>query len=193
MAKFEEIECKFLDVDVSGLRSKLAKLGASKRFTRVFKRYIFDFPGWPLDQNNSWLRVRDEGDKVTVSFKQRQGVKKGQNDAGMKEVEVSVDDFEKMAEVFRSIGMVTKFYEENRRTLFELDGVEVAIDEWPMIPPYVEIEGPSWAQVDGVAKKLGFDPKDKMICSTMQVYEKYGIEEKAYEVLTFKKQIRRTS
>jgi hypothetical protein len=31
--------------------------------------------------------------------------------------------------------------QENRRTSFELDGVCLELDEWPMIPPYLEIEG----------------------------------------------------
>jgi len=35
----------------------------------VFKDRVFDYPGWPLDADKSWLRLRDKGDKITLSFK----------------------------------------------------------------------------------------------------------------------------
>jgi adenylate cyclase class 2 len=188
---FEEIECKFLDIDAEGLERQLKDLGAERRFSRLFRRYVFDYPDLRLNAESAWLRVRDEGDRVTMSFKQRLGVKPGGNDDGMKEIEVTVSDFEKMAALLEAIGMKPKFYEENRRTAYELDGVEVVIDEWPLIPPYVEIEGPSWEEVDEVAGKLGYEPSDKVICSTMQVYEKYGISESDYRILTFDRQIKK--
>ena len=72
--RFEEIECKFLDVDPKKLAAKLRSLGAKQKFDRTFRRYVFDFPDLRLNADNSWLRVRDEGDKVTMSYKQRQGV-----------------------------------------------------------------------------------------------------------------------
>lgn len=188
---FEEIECKFLDIDTEELERQLKGLGAKRQFSRLFRRRVFDYPDLRLDAEGAWLRVRDEGDKVTMSFKQRLGVKSSGNDDGMKEIEVTVGDFEKMAVMLEAIGMKPKFYEENRRTAYELDGVEVVIDEWPLIPPYVEIEGSSWEEVDRTADKLGYKLSDKVICSTMQVYEKYGINESDYRILTFDRQIKK--
>lgn len=188
MSDFEEIECKFLEVDPKELEKKLKKLGATREFKRLFKRYVFDFPDLRLNDQSSWLRVRDEGDKVTMAFKQRLGVVEGQSDQGMHEVEVEVSSFEHTAKLLRAIGMKPKFYEENWRTQYRLGDVEFMIDEWPLIPPYVEIEADSWGKVDAAAQKLGFDLADKLVCSTAQVYKHYGIRENDYSVLTFDKQ-----
>jgi len=190
--KFEEVECKFLEVNPKTLEKKLLTMGAVKKFERLFRRYVLDFPDLRLNANNAWLRVRDEGDRVTVGYKQRLNVRAGKQDGGMKEVEIIVNSFDDSVELFKSLGMTPKFYEENRRTLFELDGVEVAIDEWPLIPPYVEIEGDSWDDVDTTAQRLGFNPAEKLICATMQVYERYGIDEMSFSKLTFDEQVKKS-
>jgi adenylate cyclase class 2 len=191
MSDFEEIECKYLNIDVSELKEKIKALGGSLKFNRTFRSYVFDYPNRSLDKDFSWLRLRDEGDAVRLAFKQRLGVVKGSNDEGMKEVEVAVGDFEKTAEIFRLLGMEVKFYEEKRRTQYKIGNVEVCIDEWPLIPPYAEIEGQSWKDVDSMALKLGFKLKDKKIFSAMQVFKKYGINENDFSVLTFDKQIKK--
>jgi adenylate cyclase, class 2 len=189
-AELQEIEGKFIDIDTAQLTRKIEELGGKKRFSKLFRRYVFDYPDRRLNGQAAWLRLRDEGDKVTMTFKQRQQVNAGQPDGGMREIEVEVSDFERTAELVRAIGLEPKFYEENRRTLYTLDGAELCIDEWPLIPPYLEIEARSWDMVDGLAKKLGFDPSEKMVCSTMQVYEHYGINENDYRVLTFDRQLK---
>lgn len=191
MSDFEEIECKYLDINTADLTEKIEALGGIKMFNRTFRSYVFDYPDKKLNKDFSWLRLRDEGDAIRLAYKQRRGVKNGKNDEGMKEVEVVVDDFEKTVEIFRSLGMEVKFYEEKRRIQYEIDGVEVCIDQWPLIPPYAEIEGHSWGEVDAMAVKLGFDLKDKKIFSAMQVFAKYGINENDYSILTFDKQIKK--
>lgn len=185
---FQEIECKFLDIDIPLIEQKLIGLGFKKKYKKLFKRYVFDYPDRRLNSDNAWLRVRDEGGQTTMTFKQRTGVGELGADGGMREIEVTVDDFRRAGEILEAIGMEIKFYEENWRTLYERDGVEVSIDEWPLIPAYLEIEASSWGIVDSTATKLGFDPGKKMVCSTMQVYKQYGIREDDYSTLTFEKQ-----
>lgn len=186
--QFEEIECKFIDVEPSKLEKQLRALGAERKFKKLFRRQVFDLPGGLLDARGAWLRVRDEGDKVTMTFKQRKYGDDPKKDEGVKEVEVVVSDFEQTIEILKSAGMKTKFYEENWRVLYVLDGVEICLDAWPLIPPYVEIEADSWEKVDAMAKKLGFNPADKLICPTMEIYKHYGINENDYSVLTFDRQ-----
>lgn len=191
----EEIEVKFLDVNVNSITKRLEKLGAKKIFEKLYRRKVFDFDDWRLDKDSSWVRVRDEGDAVTMTFKKRLGVEdhnKGiKNDEGMEEVEVEVSDFEKTAIFLHKIGLSDKFYEENKRVRYELSGVEIDFDTWPMIPTYLEIEANSWNEIDETIKKLGLNDKDKKIMSTMQVYKFYGIDEKDYSVITFEKRVKR--
>jgi adenylate cyclase class 2 len=91
--QMEEIEIKFLEVDPEAMEMTLVRVGAEKKYDRIFRDRVFDFPGWPLDKNKSWLRLRDKGDKITLSYKKRFGVSKT-GDAGLEEVEIEVDDFE---------------------------------------------------------------------------------------------------
>lgn len=187
-SKFEEIEYKFLEVDPQEIDAKLLALGATKQPRRLFRRYVMDFPDKRLAAKNGWLRVRDEGDRITIAYKERQGVQVGQPDQGMREVEFTTDNFDNAVELLKTITLNPKFYEENYRTAYQLDGVEIVVDEWPLIPPYVEIEGDSLEAVEVMSQRLGFDVANKLVCSTMQVYERYGIDENSYSYLTFEKQ-----
>ena len=188
----EEIEAKFLDINEDELKAKLESLDA--RFIGEFdyKRKTYDYADKSLKAKNAWVRLRDEGDRIALTYKQRLGV--GENsmkDKGMKEVEVVVSDFVVTANLLKEIGLVEKFYEENKRVRYVLDNVEIDIDTWPMIPTYVELEGSSWESVQAVAQKLGFKWEDHLRCSTMQVYENYGINENDYSVITFVEQIKK--
>ena len=63
-------------------------------------------------RSKPWLRLRDEGDKVTLTYKKRFGTGEKFKDEGMYEKEIVVSDFEKTADILNAIGMVEKFYEE---------------------------------------------------------------------------------
>ena len=139
--------------------------------------------------------MRDEGERVTLAYKERIGVKANDgsiSDEGLKEIEFVVSDFNLTDQFLKSIGLIEKFYEENKRERYTLDGVEIDIDSWPMIPTYVEFEGSSWDKVESVSKKLGFNWNEHARYTTMQVYRKYGIEENDYCVITFTEQIKKS-
>jgi adenylate cyclase class 2 len=186
----EEIEVKFLDIKAADTERKLKKLGAVKKYDRVFKDRVFDYPGWPLDADKSWLRLRDKGDKITLSFKQRFG-KSEAGDAGMEEVEIIVSDFEETSVLLMKIGMEVKFDEEKRRVHYEIDDVEVDIDTWPLIPSYMEIEGKNWEGVKKTAEALDLKWEQRKQLGAMQVFEMYGVHEKDYRILTFGEQVKR--
>ena len=71
---------------VQKLKGINAKLIHPERF---MIRECFDYPDSSLEKIGGWVRVRDEGDKITMSYKQL-------NDRtlhGTKEVSVVVDNF----------------------------------------------------------------------------------------------------
>ncbi len=188
----EEIEAKFIDINVDELKLKLENLGATFVGSFDYKRKSYDFPGLPLAEQHAWVRVRDEGDRVVMTYKQRlEANSETMRDGGMKEVEIVVSDFNLADQFLKSIGMIEKFYEENKRERYILDNVEVDIDSWPMIKPYIELEGNSWENVKSVAEKLGFDWNTHLRCSTMQIYKMNGIDENDYKVITFTEQIKK--
>jgi len=185
----EEYEVKFINVDPKTIQTKLKKLGAKKIFDRIYKIYVFDYPDFRLDDQHSWVRLRDEGDKITLTFKRRLSTEKefsGKNDKGMEEYETVVSDFEATHKIFMNIGMIQKFYEEKRRVRYILDDMEFDLDFCPGLDPYLEIESNSWANVDKAIELLGLDINDKKIFSTSQIYKLKGIRMLDYKELSFR-------
>ena len=190
----EEIEVKFLNIDKDHVAQKLVAIGAEKVGDFSYRRIVFDFPGFPLNEKSAWVRLRDEGDRIALSFKQRIGATShdgSTSDTGMEEVEVVVSDFEKTATFLRRIGMIDKFYQENKRTRYKKGDVEFDIDSWPALKPYLEIEAKSWEAIDKAIAELGLDPKDKKIFSTNQIYNMEGIRELDYIRMSFTEMIKR--
>jgi adenylate cyclase, class 2 len=147
-----EIEAKFLDISHELIRSKLTESGGvCVRPMQLMKRKNFDYPDRRLEKKGGWVRVRDEGDKVTLSYKQL-------NDRslhGTKEVNLEVNDFDTACLFLESIGLRAQSYQETRRESWLLGKVEIELDEWPWIPTFVEIEGPSPRDLEETAMKLG--------------------------------------
>jgi len=184
----EEIEVKFLNIEPREIEKKLKKIGAKKIFDKFYRRRIFDYPDLRLHKKGAWIRIRDEGGKTTLTFKQRLGIKSHDgkiNDEGMREIEIEVKGFGETANFLRSIGLKEKFYEENRRIRYKLGEIEFDIDFWPKLKPYLEIEAPSWEEIDKAIDLLEFDAKDKKIFSTYLIYQLAGINEEDYREITF--------
>lgn len=146
-----EIEAKFLDIDHEQMRTKLNELGAiCAQPMRIMRRKNYDYPDQRLQKIGGWIRVRDEGDKVTLSYKQLDD----RSLHGTKEISVKVDDFDKACQLMESIGLKQKSYQETKRESWQLDGAEIELDEWPWAKPYLEIEAGSEEQMKQVCQKL---------------------------------------
>jgi len=190
----EEIEVKFLDINVEDIEKKLADIGAKKEFHRLYKVRAFDYPDLRLNSCGAWIRLRDEGDKIRLAYKERLGFtghKGEENDQGMKEIELVVESFDKTAKFLESIGLKEKFREEKRRTRYLFDGIEFDIDEAPALKPYLEIEAKSWTEIDRAIELLELDPADKKIFSAYQVYQLAGINQNDYAIITFDKMVKK--
>ncbi len=136
---------------------------------------------------------RDDGKKVTLAYKKRLGVTgvKGQNDSGMEEIEIIVSSYEDTISLLKKIGMIEKFSQEKKRITWKKGSVTFDIDTWPRLNTYLEIEGENWTDVDATVLELGFDLKDKVICSATQIYELNGINDKDYIIMNFDKWVKR--
>lgn len=148
-----EIEAKFLAVDHNTLRAKLKELGAKcVQPMRVMRRTAFDFlDGRLRNEKNGWARVRDEGDKVTMSYKQQ----KDRTLHGTSEVELVVNNYETARQFLQALGLVPVSVQESKRESWVLDGVHIDLDEWPWTKPFAEIEGSDEAAVWRVVEQLG--------------------------------------
>lgn len=164
----QEIEVKFLNVNHDDIRAKLRTLGAKlEEPMRLMRRAIIDYPDRRLQsQQNGWVRVRDEGDKITLTYKES----KEQVAGGAHEIELTISSFEQAVKLFEAIGLKVESFQESKRETWQLDNCEIVLDEWPWIKPDLEIEGPSEEAIEDVAEKLGFAWRDAVFGSTTVAY-----------------------
>lgn len=171
-----EFEATFKNISKDEFRDKLRDLGAEMvKEEFLQKRSTFNVPrGCKI--NESWLRVRDEVDKITLTFKSG-GKQSAIED--QKEIELKVDNYEEAKKFLEVLGCRKKSYQETKREIWKLDEVEVMIDEWPFLEPFAEIEGKNEEEVKKASEKLGFDYNDAVFGPVSILYsEKYGVTEK---------------
>lgn len=169
-----EYEATYTKIDKNDIRQKLEQVGA--KLTRpefLQKRVTFNLPkGHEIP--GGWVRVRDEADKITLSLK----VVDGTNIENQKEIVLKVNDFEDARTLLMTLGCREKAYQENKRELWLLDDVEVTIDEWPFLEPFVEVEGKSEEAVKVISEKIGFNYADALFCAVGTLYsKKYNLDE----------------
>lgn len=162
-----EIEAKFLSVDFDELRQKLATLGAvCEHPMRLMRRVIIE----PDFFRNAFIRVRDEGDKVTLTYKEFLD----DSITGAREQEVIVSDFDDTVAILKAGGLDYRSYQESRRETWRLSSdegdVEIVLDEWPWLGEYIEIEGPSEKAIKTVAKQIGVSWTDAIFGSADVLY-----------------------
>jgi len=166
-----EIEVKFCDITIDDIRARLADAGAvCEQPMRLMKRALIEEPQHQAE--HSFIRVRDEGDKVTLTFKRRANPDTPTID-NVKELEVIVSSFDDTVELFREAGWQYKTFQESKRETWKLGDTEVVIDEWPWLPPYIEIEGADEISVRAAAKQLSLDWAAGMYGHIDAVYERH--------------------
>ena len=152
-----EYEVKFVDINIDDIRGKLRAVGAHLKVPmRLMRRVIIDTPG--LIEQNAYVRVRDEGDRVTITYKKFDSLSIN----GAKEHQIIVNDFDETVALFSAAGLAHKSFQESKRETWDLDGGEIVIDIWPWLNPYIEIEGTGEEHVKSLASTLGL-PWDKAV------------------------------
>lgn len=166
-----EIEAKFLDVDFDELRTRLAELGGiCEQPMRLMRRTLVDLHRRTPEENySSFVRLRDEGDKVTLAYKEFHE----KNTIGAVEREVVVGDFDDTKAILDAMGVQFTTFQETKRETWRVGDTEVVLDEWPWIPPHIEIEGPSEQAIRGVAEDLGYDWDDAVFGNIDVIYTKH--------------------
>lgn len=163
-----EIEAKWLNIDIAEMRKKLTSAGATLiTAERRMARSVFDYPDKRLDKISGWVRVRDEGDKITLSYKQL-------NDRtlhGTKEVTVVVGDFDNTCAFLESIGLEQKAFQETKRESWKIGETEIELDTWPWLPSFVEIEAKDENTLRDTAKSLGLDYAEALHGSVETAYQ----------------------
>lgn len=150
----KEVEARFIGIDYDALKKRLDQLGATDRGTHHLQETVF------FDKELSWntdrgkfVRVRKIGSETLMTFKHNE---RDEVD-GTKEIELTVDDYDRSCDFLREVGLVPYRRQEKRRHSYAMGEVRVDIDFWPRLPPYAELEGPSEAHLKEAAARLGFN------------------------------------
>lgn len=164
-----EYEVRILEIDREQVIKKLEELGAEFQWDRIQRRYVYDFI--PKIEGK-WIRLRTNGEKSTLTIK---NLVSSLID-GTQELEIEVDNFERCHLILKELGYEAKGYQENRRCQYLLNGVEIDIDSWPLIPTYLEIEGASEEIVYHTASLLGFTKEECVTRNVEGIYLDYGFD-----------------
>ncbi len=150
------------------------------------RRHVYDIN--PNDPT-TWIRLRDTGAEVTMTVKEiaHDGID------GTHETEITVDDFDTTNRLLGKLGFTPKSYQENHRASFTLDGAQLEIDTWPLIPPYLEIEADSRDHVVQVAALLGYGETQLTGENTIKIFARHGIDLNSTPELRFPPAARKTA
>ena len=147
----EEIEGKFLEINIADLRKKL-KVNNAKKIHKMmlYKRYVFNL----LNGEKGFIRTREENNAVTITVKTYP-----KNSKYALESEILVNGtLEQSRDFLLAQGYKIKAYQETLREKWSLgDCLEIAIDSIPGIPTYVELECKNEKEIKRVAGLLGLD------------------------------------
>jgi adenylate cyclase class 2 len=116
------------------------------------------------------IRVRDEGNKITFTIKQR-------NDNGYDtEYEIIVDDYDKINIMLSQLKLKKKYDMHKYREIYITQDKknEIIFDHYPGLPPFIEIESTSEDELYNIMKLLGLSDEEKFVPKDLY-YEQYGI------------------
>ena len=159
-----EYEARVLEVDKEQLEKKLENIGAKKVADFDYKRRVYDVIP---KTDKKWIRLRTDGKTTTLTIKQ---IKKDAID-GTEETEVEVSDFEETNKILNQLGFFEKGYQENKRTRYIYNDIELDIDTWPYIPTYLEIEGKDSKDVEKMIELLELDKSKVTTLGVLGVFE----------------------
>ena len=140
---------------------------------------------------NKWVRLRNTNGRTTLTIKHILN-SDSQEDNNSKiqkvmETEMVVPSIEEANSLLEQLGFSYRNYQEKNRATYNVEGVEIDIDSWPLIPTYIEIENDSENKIQRTLEKLGLQGYEIVSCNTEEVYKKYGIDLYQFRELKFKK------
>ncbi len=111
-----EYEATFPNINKDEIREKLKKAGAKLiRPEFLQKRVVFN-PPKEHKVEGAWLRIRDEGNKITMSYKIIHN-RKNRKIEDQKEICLIIDNFKSAEFLLSAIGCERKAYQESKREL----------------------------------------------------------------------------
>lgn len=188
----QEIEVRFLEIDVPALTKRLKDLGAVDHGDDLFREIIFYDNAGTFRKERKMVRIRKTKKQILLAYKQhQQHTINGTVDYRfVSSGELAVDNLEKTVAFLEQLGLEKFREQEKKRHSYALDRVQIDIDTWPFIPTYVELEGKTEKALRDIAKKLGLDWKKAVFENAGTVIQKYyHIDVFSLKQFTFNKMV----
>jgi adenylate cyclase, class 2 len=165
----DEVEIKVEVSDLSALEDRLRALGFDLETPSTHElNTLYDTPAGKLRKSGQLLRLRQYGDKWTLTHKARgrKGIHKTRQ-----ETETQVTDAGPMNAILLALGYQQSFsYEKFRAEWSDAEG-HVVVDQTP-IGNFAEIEGPpEW--IDSTAERLGLDAKQYITKNYAELFQEW--------------------
>lgn len=165
----QELEVKFYITDLNKLRSRLIDIGADLSQPRTHEKNLrFDKPDGEFTRTHQVLRLRQDS-SVRLTYKGP-----GQTVDGVhvrKEIEFAASDFHTAKTFLEAIGFQVQMMYEKYRTVYELEGVQVTLDEMPY-GNFIELEGAEAVQIQNANQHLGLNWEARILESYTSLFER---------------------
>ena len=125
----------------------------------------------------AWVRVRTDGKRTTLTFKEQYGT----TILKRNEYEVEVSDFLKTVKIIMKLIPNARYnYTESEREEYKLGEVTIDINKRPYLPYSIEIEGPTQELVMETYKKLDIKkkPMKSIAIPDEEFYKLFGVDYK---------------
>jgi adenylate cyclase class 2 len=150
-----EIEAKINVAALEPVASKLKEIGALFLHTMQQTDTYFMDTHKLLHKNDCGLRIRqqtiDGKESAYITFK---GAREKTKYKSRPEYETGISDPNAAEKIFEGLGYEKRLTVEKQRSLWQLDGCEVCLDELPELGCFVEVEGPDEETISSVLAKL---------------------------------------
>lgn len=169
-----EFEAKFLDINETEYRNKLKKIGAKLVHPKKkLIRAMYLLCGKTTSTDIGYFRIRDEGDKVTLTTKTYPNIKFPE------ERELTIkESFEEAVKFAEQIGLKQKSYQESYREKWTHElAHEITIDTLPGLPTYTELDCVSKENLEKLIDILDLDKSKMRFGAFDRTYQEYyGID-----------------
>jgi len=157
-----EYEYNFHNFNKTAIIKKLKLLSAVKKGIFLFKVQVFILPN---AQEGSYLRVRDEGFRKTMTYKFQDCKTKF-----AEEHEIIIDNFDNAVNLLLKTGCKKKYYYEKIREIWNLNNSEIIFDSIPGLPDIMEIESLTQKELKNTIKLLEVNIKEEKTSNYLNLY-----------------------
>lgn len=162
-----EVEVKFFVVDLEAVRKRLLDVGAEIVRPRVYERNVrFDTADNALLKVEQLLRLRQDT-AVILTFKSPSEFDQGSEAKVREEIEVEVDQFDRMAAILERLGFEPKQMYEKYREAYRLNDLEIVLDEMPY-GNFIELEGNEKA-IKETAEQLNLNWQERILSNYLAI------------------------